>query len=67
MFITELIPIAKELAQQPVAFMGGFVSGVLKLNLSEDPLKQWLSKNGYNYIPSEISFPSNKPQNIDID
>jgi hypothetical protein len=44
MFISELSPLFKELAQHPVSFMGGFVSGVLRLNLNEDPVKTWLGK-----------------------
>ncbi|MBK1989975.1 hypothetical protein A0J48_021005 [Sphaerospermopsis aphanizomenoides BCCUSP55] len=45
MFITELSPLLKELAQNPISFMGGFVSGVLRLNLADDPVKTWLDKN----------------------
>jgi len=39
MFLDELTPIVKELFQQPVAFLGGFCSGVFRLNLSDDPVK----------------------------
>jgi hypothetical protein len=42
----ELTPILKELTQQPVAFLGGFFSGILKLNLNDDPVKTWLEKEG---------------------
>lgn len=71
MFIQELIPIIKEVTQQPVAFMGGFVSGVLRLNLTEDPVKTWLEKQG-GYTPSEVSSAtdhttSGGPQSISID
>jgi hypothetical protein len=44
MFITELSPLFAELVQKPVAFAGGFVSGLLRLNLSDDPVRQWLDK-----------------------
>lgn len=42
----ELTPILTELTQQPVAFLGGFFSGILKLNLNDDPVKTWLEKEG---------------------
>ncbi|BAZ27988.1 hypothetical protein NIES4074_04180 [Cylindrospermum sp. NIES-4074] len=44
MFIDELSPIFKQLTQHPVSFLGGFVSGVLRLNLADDPVKGWLDK-----------------------
>lgn len=44
MFLDELSPIIKELKQDPTAFLGGFFSGVLKLNLTDDPVKSWLDK-----------------------
>ena len=46
MFISELSPLFREFTQNPVSFMGGFVSGVLRLNLNEDPVKSWLNKKG---------------------
>ncbi|WP_066382828.1 MULTISPECIES: hypothetical protein [unclassified Anabaena] len=52
MFINELSPLFKQLTQHPASFLGGFVSGVLKLNLADDPVKSWLDKqvgvNGYS-------------------
>lgn len=44
MFLDELSPFLQELTRQPVAFFGGFVSGVLRLDLSEDPVKSWLNQ-----------------------
>jgi hypothetical protein len=44
MFIDELSPIFKQLTQHPVSFLGGFVSGVLRLNLADDPVKSWLDQ-----------------------
>ncbi|NJM69437.1 MAG: hypothetical protein HC862_03995 [Scytonema sp. RU_4_4] len=44
MFIDELTPILKQFTEHPVSFMGGFVSGLLRLNLAEDPVKSWLSE-----------------------
>lgn len=46
MFLEELAPIIKELTKQPVAFMGGFVSAVFKVNPWEEPLYSWLEKQG---------------------
>lgn len=69
MFLNELSPLVKEITQQPVAFMGGFVSGLLRLKLSDDPVKSWLEKQGVN--PSTVNFPqsgsSTGPQSISID
>jgi hypothetical protein len=44
MFLEGLRPIFKELLEQPVAFLGGFCSGVLRLDLSEDPVRSWLDR-----------------------
>jgi hypothetical protein len=46
MFLSELAPLIKELTQQPVAFCGGFVSGLLRLNLREEPARSWLFQSG---------------------
>lgn len=69
MFISELSPIFKELLQQPLAFTGGFFSGVLRLNFQEEPLASWLSKNGFDPSNPNINAinNSNKPQSISID
>ena len=45
MFIEELSPIFKQAAQHPSSFFGGLFSGVLRLNLAEDPVKTWLDKH----------------------
>jgi hypothetical protein len=69
MFLTELVPAVQKLIQQPVAFASGFISGVLHLNLNEEPLSQWLAKQGYNSV-SDFPTTANKsdrPQSIDID
>ena len=44
MFLDELSPIFKEFTQHPVSFLGGFVSGMLRLNLKDDPVKSWLDQ-----------------------
>jgi len=43
-FADELMPVLKELSQQPIAFLGGFFSGLLRLNLGDDPVKGWLDQ-----------------------
>ncbi|OUC14731.1 MAG: hypothetical protein B0A82_10380 [Alkalinema sp. CACIAM 70d] len=68
MFLTELSPLVKELTQQPIAFMGGFVSGLLKLNLNDDPIKSWLVKQGIDpTMTVPTNAPSTGPQSISID
>lgn len=42
----ELTPVFKELTQYPIAFLGGFVSGLLGVKLSDDPVKSWLEEQG---------------------
>ena len=44
MFLDELTPIIQKLTQQPAAFLGGFFSGVFRLNLADDPVKSWLDE-----------------------
>lgn len=69
MFINELKPVMKEVCQQPIAFAGGFVSGVLRLKLGDDPLKTWLEKQGVTNFASDYSSGGNdnRPQTITID
>jgi hypothetical protein len=70
MFLTELSPFVRELSQQPLAFMGGFVSGLLRLNLADDPVKSWLAKQGVSSNSITVSNhngKSNEPQSISID
>jgi hypothetical protein len=43
-FFDELSPVVAEFTRHPVAFMGGFVSGLFHLNLSDDPVKSWLER-----------------------
>ncbi len=71
MFLEELLPLFKEFTQHPASFMGGFVSGVLRLSLENDPVKSWLTQqtntttfsnstngmnNGKNSGPQSISI-----------
>ena len=68
MFVNELQPLAQELIGQPVAFVGGFVSGVLRLNLSDSPLKDWLEKQGIDTnVANSRSDDDDSPQSITIE
>ncbi|MBI1240229.1 hypothetical protein [Umezakia ovalisporum] len=72
MFIDELSPIFQQLTKHPVSFMGGFFSGLLRLNLKDDPVKSWLDQH---ISSTEHATSSNeahngkakKPQQIAID
>ncbi|XP_010246677.1 PREDICTED: UPF0426 protein At1g28150, chloroplastic [Nelumbo nucifera] len=37
-------PVLKEALKEPVAFMGGIFAGLLRLDLNEEPLKEWITK-----------------------
>lgn len=72
MFLDELTPIMKELMEQPVAFLGGFFSGMLRLNLNDDPVKNWLDRqDGYTSASSSTTEINNGksegPQSITIE
>lgn len=70
MFLDELSPFLQELTRQPVAFLGGFVSGVLRLNLDEDPVKSWLNSQDVTVADDDTTDSSgngNGPQKISID
>jgi hypothetical protein len=71
MFISELSPLLTELSQHPVSFLGGFVSGVLRLNLNEDPVKTWLEKQSSAKCSQTSTETDNSkssgPQQISID
>lgn len=69
MFVDELTPFLRELARQPVAFCGGFFSGVFRLDLTEDPVKSWLNKQGAAPVtdPTVNTTNSKGPQSIEID
>ena len=73
MFFDELSPLLKEITQQPVAFFGGLVSGLLRLSLADDPVKGWLDQNTsttyYSSSPGSgiRNSNGNAPQSISID
>ncbi|XP_019235769.1 PREDICTED: uncharacterized protein LOC109216095 [Nicotiana attenuata] len=37
-------PILKDALKEPVAFAGGIFAGLLRLDLNEDPLKEWVAR-----------------------
>lgn len=71
MFLDELTPLAKELTAHPLAFLGGFFSGVFRLNLADDPVKSWLDQNvGGSYSATTTDTLNGKnggPQSISIE
>lgn len=73
MFLDELNPLFQELIQKPLAFTGGFVSGVLKLDPENDPVMGWISKTTGIEIPHPMNGNPSKndsesgPQTIDIE
>ena len=72
MFLDELTPIFKELTHQPAAFLGGFFSGVFRLNLADEPVKSWLDEqSGSTTYSGTTSSTENGrasgPQSISID
>ncbi|KAL7138707.1 hypothetical protein ABFS83_09G000900 [Erythranthe nasuta] len=48
-------PILKEALKEPVAFVGGIFAGLLRLDLNEEPLKEWV---GRTVEASGISSPT---------
>jgi hypothetical protein len=67
MFLTELAPLMQELTRQPLAFCGGFVSGLLRLNLHEEPMRTWLAKQGGTAGVARPPESGAGPQSISID
>jgi hypothetical protein len=70
MFLDELAPLFKELANQPVPFLGGLFSGLFRLNLADDPVKGWLDEQAGAATPGADSSngkANGGPQSISID
>lgn len=72
MFLDELTPLFQEFVSKPVAFMGGFASGLFRLDLNDDPVKSWLdNKGGPHDYSSSTDHSSNQngggPQSITIE
>jgi len=72
MFLDELSPIFKQFTQHPASFMGGFFSGILRLQLADDPVKSWLNQQlgSTSYTTSTTQAHNGRtsgPQSISID
>ncbi|MBD1873256.1 hypothetical protein H6F75_07160 [Nodosilinea sp. FACHB-131] len=72
MFLDELTPFVQELTAHPVAFLGGLTSGLLRLSLSDDPVKSWLQNQGITPTGGDSggwggSDRNGGPQSISID
>jgi hypothetical protein len=69
MFLTELSPLVQEFAQQPIAFMGGLFTGLLKLSLTEDPVRSWLNQQtgSTTYTTNGQGHNGNAPKSITIE
>jgi hypothetical protein len=74
MFFDEITPLLQELTAQPIAFLGGLTSGLLRLNLNQDPVKSWLDEQRATPTPTASASPSatqtqngRGPQSITID
>jgi hypothetical protein len=66
----ELRPVIKELTLQPIAFVGGLVSGFLRLDPGQDPLRSWLQNQNIALPKASASSDrpaDGKPQSISID
>lgn len=69
MFMDELMPIFKELTKQPIAFLGGFCSGILGISIYEEPLSSWLANQVGAESDASYSQAGSKdgPQSISIE
>ncbi|KAL2651763.1 hypothetical protein R1flu_019891 [Riccia fluitans] len=66
-------PIVKEVLKEPVAFLGGVFAGLLRLDLNEDPLREWVAKTaeaaGVKIGEEEVESASSEdaPSEIEIE
>ncbi|KAK7269017.1 hypothetical protein RIF29_21732 [Crotalaria pallida] len=67
-------PVLKEALKEPVAFLGGVFAGILRLDLNEEPLKEWITRTaeaagiGKEEIDAEGSTTTEAaPQEIQIE
>ncbi|MBR8838054.1 MAG: hypothetical protein DSM106950_29645 [Stigonema ocellatum SAG 48.90 = DSM 106950] len=71
MFIDELTPIFKQFTSHPLSFTSGFFSGLLRLNLADDPVKSWLDQqrdsNNHTTSTDAHNGKAGGPQQISID
>ncbi|KAF8014647.1 hypothetical protein BT93_H0452 [Corymbia citriodora subsp. variegata] len=67
--------IIREALKEPVAFMGGMFAGILRLDLNEDPLREWVTRTveASGISPEELDAEGSKetkedaPQQIEIE
>ncbi|MFS8868344.1 hypothetical protein [Synechococcus sp. H65.1] len=55
----------KAFLSNPVVFCGGFLSGLLGLDIKQDPLRSWLESQGLRVEDSPA--PTQGPQSISIE
>ncbi|KFK44685.1 hypothetical protein AALP_AA1G290300 [Arabis alpina] len=68
-------PILSEALKEPIAFMGGMFAGLLRLDLNEEPLKEWVTRTvEASGITEEevdangmVSYEEETPQQIEIE
>eukprot|EP00850_Spirogloea_muscicola_P011806 SM000074S21716 [mRNA] locus=s74:620649:621084:- [translate_table: standard] len=69
MFRLDEDPLLKEVLQEPIAFFGGLFAGLLRLDLTEEPLRNWLARTseaaGISTLEIEASQ-SNEDGPVDI-
>ncbi|MDX2270909.1 MAG: hypothetical protein NW237_03030 [Cyanobacteriota bacterium] len=54
-----------EFLQNPIPFCGGFLAGILRLDLTQEPFKSWLEEQGIQSSPTSSGAAG--PQSIAID
>ncbi|XP_060967457.1 UPF0426 protein At1g28150, chloroplastic [Cannabis sativa] len=61
-------PILKDALKEPVAFMGGLFAGLLRLDLNDDPLKEWVSRTveASGITEEEIDADGLKPEEEEV-
>ncbi|KAM6592395.1 hypothetical protein CsatA_000098 [Cannabis sativa] len=61
-------PILKDALKEPVAFMGGLFAGLLRLDLNDDPLKEWVSRTveASGITEEEIDAEGLKPEEEEV-
>ncbi|KAJ7517844.1 hypothetical protein O6H91_21G042000 [Diphasiastrum complanatum] len=69
-FNVENEPLVKEALKEPIAFFGGVFAGLLRLDLNEDPLREWIARTaeaaGIEFEKSEKNDDS-APEEIQIE
>jgi hypothetical protein len=66
-FMDEIKPLLQIFSQAPVAFLGGLMAGVLRLNLTDDPLRGWLDNQTRQPAAAKASHNGQGPTRISID